>query len=176
MIRTRLLATAALGTTLLVGAAGVTTMSVAGAQGTDTAPAAEAAASAAGPRHLQHRPLRRAVVRETGRVAADTIGVEPSELRQAWRDGQSIAEVATANGVEPQAVVDAVVADLSARLDQAVAEGRVDAERAETAKERVPDPRDPDASRPIALGSRGGLPGREGGEHGGGCARGRPPR
>jgi hypothetical protein len=32
-----------------------------------------------------------------------------------------------------------VVADLSARLDQAVAEGRVDAERAETAKERVPE-------------------------------------
>ena len=43
-------------------------------------------------------------------VVADTIGIPVEELVAALKDGQSIAQVAEANDVERQAVVDALVA------------------------------------------------------------------
>jgi hypothetical protein len=52
---------------------------------------------------------RRAHRRELVAVAADTIGIPGEELVAALKDGQSIAEVAEANDVERQAVVDALV-------------------------------------------------------------------
>jgi hypothetical protein len=42
-------------------------------------------------------------------VAADAIGIPEEDLLAALRDGQSLAEVAEANGVDPQVVVDALV-------------------------------------------------------------------
>lgn len=59
-------------------------------------------------------------------TAATTIGISADELRTALADGQTLAEVATANGVEPQAVIDALVAEATTRLDAAVAAGRVE--------------------------------------------------
>jgi uncharacterized protein (DUF433 family) len=56
-------------------------------------------------------------------VAAETIGIEPSELLTELRDGATIAEVAQEHGVEPQAVIDAIVAEQRDRLDQAVEDG-----------------------------------------------------
>ena len=56
-------------------------------------------------------------------TAAESIGIEPSALVQALRDGQTIAEVAQGNGVEASTVVDAIVAAGQARLDQAVQDG-----------------------------------------------------
>ena len=53
---------------------------------------------------------RREHRRELVGVVADTIGVSTEELVAALKDGQSIAQVAEANGVERQAVVDALVA------------------------------------------------------------------
>ena len=69
-------------------------------------------------------------------TAAETIGITADELRAALEDGQTLAEVATDNGVEPQAVIDALVAEATTRLDEAVADGRIeqadaDARRAE---------------------------------------------
>ena len=62
--------------------------------------------------------------------AATAIGVEPDELRADMRDGQTIAEVAAANDVETQTVIDAMVAAAKTRIDEAVADGRIDAEAA----------------------------------------------
>ena len=56
-------------------------------------------------------------------TAATTIGISEQELRAALVEGQTLAEVATANGVEPQAVIDALVAEATTRLDEAVADG-----------------------------------------------------
>ena len=53
---------------------------------------------------------RREHRRELVGVVADTIGVSTEELVAALKDGQSIAQVAEANDVERQAVVDALVA------------------------------------------------------------------
>lgn len=73
---------------------------------------------------------------EPVRVAAGAIGIEPSELLQAIRDGQTIAEVAESNGVDPSTVVDAIVADARDRLDQAVQDGTLTQEEAD---EKSPD-------------------------------------
>jgi urease gamma subunit len=64
-------------------------------------------------------------------TAAETIGVTPEQLREQVRAGQSVAEVAQANGVEPQTVIDAVVEQHSERIAQAEQDGRLSAEEAQ---------------------------------------------
>jgi hypothetical protein len=58
-------------------------------------------------------------------VAATAIGITPEELRTALQAGQSLAEVAEANGVAVQTVIDAFVADLKTHLDARVASGDI---------------------------------------------------
>ena len=53
-------------------------------------------------------------------TAASVIGVTADELKTALQSGESIAEVATANGVAPQTVIDALVADATADLTQRI--------------------------------------------------------
>lgn len=53
-------------------------------------------------------------------VAAETIGIDDSVLLDRIRDGETIAEVAEAEGVEVDAVIDAIVTDAQTRLDDAV--------------------------------------------------------
>ena len=72
-------------------------------------------------------------------IAAETIGIELDALRQALRDGQSIADVAEANGVAPDAVVVALVEAGNAALDELVANGRIDEERAAELRENLPE-------------------------------------
>ena len=43
-------------------------------------------------------------------AAAEAIGISEDDLRTQLRDGQTLAEIAEANGVDRQAVVDALVA------------------------------------------------------------------
>ena len=72
-------------------------------------------------------------------VAAQAIGIEVDALREALRSGQTMAEVAQANGVEVQVVVDAIVADISARIDEGVANGRLTQEEADEKKAELPE-------------------------------------
>ncbi|HET6954585.1 MAG TPA: hypothetical protein VFI47_29745 [Acidimicrobiales bacterium] len=65
---------------------------------------------------LERRPRHLAALR----TVAETIGIPVADLRAALRDGQSIAEVAEAHGVEPQAVVDALVARSTRRITRVV--------------------------------------------------------
>jgi hypothetical protein len=58
-------------------------------------------------------------------VAAGAIGISESDLRTALQSGQSMADVATANGVDPQKVIDALVADAQAKLAEQVASGEI---------------------------------------------------
>ena len=60
-------------------------------------------------------------------TAAETIGIEVDALRAALDEGQTIAEVAEANGVDPQTVIDAMVDASDERL----------AEKAERIEDRV---------------------------------------
>ena len=76
-------------------------------------------------------------------AAAAALGMEPVELMQELRDGKTIAQVATARGVEVGTVIDAMVAEASTRLDEAVAEGHLTQEEADEKKaeltERITD-------------------------------------
>jgi transposase-like protein len=72
-------------------------------------------------------------------TAAATIGVSPEELGTQIRGGKTVAAVAGEHNVDPATVVNAVVGALNRRIDQAAAEGKIDADRAAKAKEKVPD-------------------------------------
>lgn len=63
-------------------------------------------------------------------AAAEAIGITQDELRTRMQDGDTLAEVAQANDVEPEAVVDALVAESNTRIDQAVTEGDLTEEQA----------------------------------------------
>jgi uncharacterized protein (DUF433 family) len=85
-------------------------------------------------------------------AAADAIGISVDDLAAALREGQSIAQVAEANGVEPQTVIDAMVANGTDRLNEAIAE--------------LPD-RITEMVNREGLPERGGRHGGPGGRHGG---------
>jgi hypothetical protein len=63
---------------------------------------------------------RKAVARDTVRISAKTIGVTPKALVSTLRSGQSIAEVARADNVDPQTVVNALVQAADAKIGAAV--------------------------------------------------------
>ena len=67
---------------------------------------------------------------ERGEIA-ELLGLEPDELGDLLRDGQSLAEVATAQGVDVQTVIDALVNDVKEHLDEAVANERLTQEEAD---------------------------------------------
>src|SRR5262245_27243637 len=85
-----------------------------------------------------HGRIRERVVNGMLRVAADKIGVQPTDLRQARRNGQSIADVANAHQVNPTDVVNAIVAAVDQRIDQAVTNGRLSQDKANELKAKVP--------------------------------------
>jgi polyhydroxyalkanoate synthesis regulator phasin len=112
------------------------------ADGTISADQADAVAShLAGHRNFHGRRLHR--IHAGLDVAAATIGITESDLIDGIRDGQSVAEVAEANGVEAQTVIEAILAEINARVDETVASGDLDADRATEIKaqavERVTD-------------------------------------
>jgi hypothetical protein len=70
---------------------------------------------------------------------ADALGISRDDLRAALRDGQTLAGIAEANHVDPQRVVDVLVANGSERLDAAVAAGRIDRATADERKADLPE-------------------------------------
>jgi ribosomal protein S20 len=78
-------------------------------------------------------------IRVAGQAAATTIGVTPQDLRSEVRGGKTIAQVATEHGVDPNTVVNAIVTAVTQQIDQKAAAGSIDANRAEQAKQKLPD-------------------------------------
>ena len=78
-----------------------------------------------GPGH-RARPLLESID-----TAVEVLGIDAETLRDELRAGNSLADIAEANGVDPQTLIDALVAEAEAMLDQAVADGRIDAEVAD---------------------------------------------
>jgi uncharacterized protein YidB (DUF937 family) len=72
-------------------------------------------------------------------AAAEALGISVDDLRSALRDDQTIADVAEEHGVDVQTVIDAMVAEATQRIDQAVADGDLDADRAAQIKEDLPE-------------------------------------
>ena len=78
-----------------------------------------------GPGH-RARPLLEGVD-----TTVEVLGIDVETLRDELRSGSSLADIAEANGVDPQTLIDALVAEAEAMLDQAVADGRIDEDRAD---------------------------------------------
>lgn len=69
-------------------------------------------------------------------VVADLLGIDRETLRSELEAGNSIADIAEANGIEVQSVVDALIADAESHIDLAIAHG-LDEERAAERLERI---------------------------------------
>ncbi len=61
---------------------------------------------------------------------AGLLGMEVDDLREALRSGQTAAELAEANGVELQTIIDALVADITDRVNTALADGTITSDKA----------------------------------------------
>ena len=76
-------------------------------------------------------------------VVAETIGITEDEVREGLQSGQTLAEIAVANGSSAQAVIDAIIAEMTARSAEKVAAGEITQAQADeflaNATERVTD-------------------------------------
>jgi hypothetical protein len=84
------------------------------------------------------REVLRGLARPEFEVAAGIIGLDPARVRSAFDEGRSLGDLATGAGVPVERVVNAVVSDASARIDQGAADGTVTQELARRAKARLP--------------------------------------
>lgn len=66
-----------------------------------------------------------------GAAVLDVLGIDAAELREQLASGQSLADVAEAQGVDVQAVIDAVLSAHQERLAEAVEAGRITQEQAD---------------------------------------------
>jgi polyhydroxyalkanoate synthesis regulator phasin len=70
-------------------------------------------------------------------AAAEYLGLTQAEVRERLRDGDTLAEVAEAEGKPVQGLVDALVAEATAKIDEAVENGRLTEEQATELKDRL---------------------------------------
>ena len=100
---------------------------------TATAPGnATTAPKVTAPKAAVRRLGRRAIV-----IAAKTIGIRPKDLAAGLRSGQTIAQIATDHGVQPQTVVDAIEQPAKAKIAAAEAAGKITADRAAKREQRL---------------------------------------
>ena len=87
---------------------------------------------AAGPFGGRGHGPGRGVIGQGLEAAASALGVSEDELRTALQDGQTLAQVAESKGVDPQTVIDALVAEAKSHLDEKVAAGDITQEQADS--------------------------------------------
>ena len=127
----KLIATLAMAGVITAGSAGAAFAADGSTPGNGQPPAGQAAG--------RHPGARRHLLQEAMKVVADTLGVSTQDLRTALKGGQSISEYATSLGKNPQDVVTALVNAANTHIDQAVADGKLDATKAAEIKAKVPD-------------------------------------
>lgn len=126
METTRKKAAAALASTLaaggVAGALLFTPVASSAQDGVTSTTTAEAAAEGGDAEREAARAEHRAEREAALAALAEVLGTTPEELRAALEDGRTLAEVAEANGVDRQAVVDHIVSAQTARLEERMAE------------------------------------------------------
>ena len=70
-------------------------------------------------------------------VLEEVLGLSSDEIQAGLDDGKTLADLAEEQGVAVDDVADALVAQATERIDEAVADGKIDEDRAEQAKERL---------------------------------------
>jgi uncharacterized protein (DUF433 family) len=81
----------------------------------------------------------RAVLKDAANAAAKEIGVSVDDLKQARKDGKSIAQVAKDHNKSVDDVVNAIVKQATSHVDQAVKDGKLDSKKADQIKQKLPD-------------------------------------
>ncbi len=71
-------------------------------------------------------------------TAAESLGIDEAALWDALRDGDSVADIAAEQGVDLQVVEDALVSAATERIDAALADSRIDEDRAAELKAELP--------------------------------------
>lgn len=98
-------------------------------------------------------------------AAAEALGITEAELRTAAQAGRTLADLAEAEGVSEDALVDALVTAAKERLAQAVTDGRITQEQADARaadlETRITASLDDPICRPGGHGPRGGGPAPE---------------
>jgi hypothetical protein len=79
------------------------------------------------------------IVKDMVDVAANTIGVQPSDLANELKNGKSVADVAKDHSVDPQTVVQAIVDAGNAKVDQAVTNGKITSTQGDKIKSHLSD-------------------------------------
>jgi len=72
-------------------------------------------------------------------TAAEALGLTKEELRTELREGNTLAEIAEAEGVQTQVLVDALVASATERVEQSVTDERITRERADEIIAALPE-------------------------------------
>jgi hypothetical protein len=136
----KLLAAATAVGLLTLGAGGTAfAQSDGGSSTSTTAPAADSskAQTPGQDRRAARRERRREALKAAAQAAADAIGVTKDELKAAVKGGQSVAELAQSKGVSVDDVKSAISKALGDRIDKAVSDGKITADQATKAKDRV---------------------------------------
>jgi uncharacterized protein YidB (DUF937 family) len=97
---------------------------------------------------------------ELMRPVADLLGMTPREIVQARQQGQSLAQIAAAKGVDQTTLVQTITNALKTRLDQAVAAGRLPQDRADAMLQRAQQEVPQMVTRTEAPGAQGGPRGQ----------------
>ncbi len=115
--------------------------------------------------HRGHRGHRGFGARAASGVVTDMLGLSAEEVYEAFQSGQSLADLAEAQGVSVDDLVDALVAEATETVNEKLAAGDITADRAESIldglEENVEDR--VNAERPVHEGDRGGRRGHRGG-------------
>ena len=90
-----------------------------------------------GPKH--HRGHRGGGHMVIGQAASTVLGLEDGALREAMMDGQSLLDVALANGFTEDSFTTDLLAEVQSILDEKVAADEIDQEKADEAFARISD-------------------------------------
>lgn len=72
-----------------------------------------------------------------GEVAAEALGISQEDLKAGFGEGKSLSQMAEENGVDISELKATLTAQINERIDEAVAEGKIDADEAVEKKEAV---------------------------------------
>jgi uncharacterized protein (DUF433 family) len=120
----------------VLGIAGVSVAGAASSSGSSAPTAAPGVSAPATTKKARPAMVRRRLRRAGVKLAAKTIGITPADLVKELRAGKTIAAVATAHGVQPQAVIDALKAAATKKIEAAKAAGKITPERAVRLQQR----------------------------------------
>ncbi len=106
------------------------------ANGTLTQEQADTVRDALQAKHKEKRGERRGPKLD---VVAQAIGIDVDTLKDQLKEGKTLTQIAEENNADPAAVADAIVNAINERIDQAVADGKMDQEKADEIKANAPE-------------------------------------